>query len=130
MPALVPSPSHLFRSPIIHNLYPFHTLFLVLSMSFQNPSLFSPIPSLGPYQRILELTHQNSIIALCHTLFTRMATHSLFYFPPTLSLYITLARSLHNLLDSSSVHSSQTLPHLFSLHSIERIILPFPNTSI
>ena len=67
---------HPFRSPSAHNLHPFPTLSIVLSMSFQNFSLSSPIPSLGPYptttqslplenltlmRRILDLTRPKSI---------------------------------------------------------------------
>ena len=51
MPALVLSPIHPFRSPRMHNLYnlyQFPPLSRVQSMSFQNLSLSSPSPSLGP----------------------------------------------------------------------------------
>ena len=72
MPALGLSLIHPFRSPRMHNQYPFPTLSRVLPMSFQNVFLSSPSPSLGLYptttqtltlenlnllQRILELTH-------------------------------------------------------------------------
>ena len=60
------------------NLYPFPSLSIVLSESFQNVSLSSSIPSLRPYpittqtliHRILELTHPKSITALCHISFS------------------------------------------------------------
>ena len=92
MPSLVLSSIHPFRSHRMHNLYPFTTLSKILSMLFQNLSLSSPSPSLGPYlattqtltlenlnliQRILELTYPKSITPLYYTSFNRMATPSL-----------------------------------------------------
>ena len=62
--ALPPFPIHLFRSHSNHNIYPFPTLSTILSKSFQNLSLSSPFPSLGPYTtqtlilEILNLIHR------------------------------------------------------------------------
>ena len=95
MPSLVLSAIHPFRSPRMHNLYPFPTLSRVLSMSFQN--LFFTISFIGVIHHhhtnqiltlktlnlihgILELTHPKFITALCHILLKRMVTPSLALF--------------------------------------------------
>ena len=107
IPALTVSPIHLFRSSSTLNLYQFPTLSTVLSKSFQNLSLFSPIPSLGLYptttqtltlqnlsliHRILEVTHPKSITSLYHTfpssfhlLNTGNLRHTMFHFLSILS---------------------------------------------
>ena len=87
MQGLALSPIHPFIYPRMHSLYPFPTLSRILSMLFQNLSLSLLSPSLRPYptttqtltfenlnliHRILELTHQTSITALCSI---TVATH-------------------------------------------------------
>ena len=80
IPALVLSPIHPFRSPWMHNLYPFPTLSRVLSMLFQNLFFFLHLllyightPPPHPFNLAKPL--QNTLIISSFTLTGQIPSH-------------------------------------------------------